>query len=115
MLNSNNIEQNRTFHIQFDLHIAPASLKDIQKQNIPSHNLQFLLGQNKDLKQMAHHRKKVAGHKLDYDCKKRHGTQGTEMVESEKKFADSYKVNSFIFIHFFKNISIFAGSPAEYE
>merc|ERR1740129_1025912 len=46
---------------------------------------------NKDLKQMAHHRKKVAGHKLDYDCKKRHGEQGTGMVESEKKFADSYK------------------------
>ena len=41
---------------------------------------------------MAHLRKKVAGHKLDYDCKKRHGTQGTDMVESEKKFADSYKV-----------------------
>ena len=58
---------------------------------------------------MAHHRKKVAGHKLDYDCKKRHGEQvrdeyfksnfspmffscqGTGMVESEKKFADSYK------------------------
>ena len=51
-----------------------------------------LFDQNKDLKQMAHHRKKVAGHKLDYDCKKRHGTQGTDMVESEKKFADSYKV-----------------------
>lgn len=46
---------------------------------------------NKDLKNMAHHRKKVAGHKLDYDCKKRHGEQGTGMVESEKKFADSYK------------------------
>ena len=50
------------------------------------------VSQNKDLKQMAHHRKKVAGHKLDYDCKKRHCTQGTDMVESEKKFADSYKV-----------------------
>ena len=42
---------------------------------------------------MAHHRKKVAGHKLDYDCKKRHGEQGTGMVESEKKFAESYKVS----------------------
>ena len=55
-------------------------------------NLDVFPVQNKDLKQMAHLRKKVAGHKLDYDCKKRHGTQGTEMVESEKKFADSYKV-----------------------
>ena len=41
---------------------------------------------------MAHHRKKVAGHKLDYDCKKRHGEQGTGMVDSERKFAESYKV-----------------------
>ena len=45
---------------------------------------------------MAHHRKKVAGHKLDYDCKKRHGEQGTGMVESEKKFAESYKVSKTI-------------------
>ena len=43
---------------------------------------------------MAHHRKKVAGHKLDYDCKKRHGEQGTGMVEAERKFADSYKVRT---------------------
>ena len=40
---------------------------------------------------MAHHRKKVAGHKLDYDCKKRHGEQGTGMVDAERKFAESYK------------------------
>ena len=45
---------------------------------------------------MAHHRKKVAGHKLDYDCKKRHGEQGTGMVESERKFAESYKVSKII-------------------
>ena len=64
---------------------------------------------------MAHHRKKVAGHKLDYDCKKRHGTQGTEMVESEKKFADSYKVIHFYKISIITNILMFPGSPAEYE
>ena len=75
----------------------------------------FLFNQNKDLKQMAHHRKKVAGHKLDYDCKKRHGTQGTEMVESEKKFADSYKVIISFILFLLINISMFAGSPTEYE
>ena len=70
---------------------------------------------------MAHHRKKVAGHKLDYDCKKRHGEQGTGMVESEKKFAESYKVSktiiifhhgSEVIIHFY---CLCSGCPAEYE
>ena len=48
--------------------------------------------QKKDLAQVAHLRRKVAGHKLDYDCKKRHGTQGTDLVDAERKFADSYQV-----------------------
>lgn len=47
--------------------------------------------QTRDLAQVAKIRKKVAGHKLDYDCKKRHGAQGEELQEAERKFADSYQ------------------------
>jgi len=47
--------------------------------------------QTRDLNEVARLRKKVAGHKLDYDCKKRHGAQGGELQDAERKFADSYK------------------------
>ena len=48
--------------------------------------------QSKDLKTVAHLRRKVAGHKLDYDCKKRHGAEGGEMQDAERKFSESYQV-----------------------
>ena len=38
---------------------------------------------------MAHHRKKVAGHKLDYDCKKRQGQTEEVVRAAEDKFAES--------------------------
>ena len=80
---------------------------------ISSYSHIVLSVQNKDLKQMAHHRKKVAGHKLDYDCKKRHGEQGTGMVDAEKKFADSYKVGP-VKISAVKMKIFAAGCPAEH-
>ena len=37
-------------------------------------------------------RKKLGGRKLDYDCKKRHGADADEIIDAEKKFAESYQV-----------------------
>ena len=48
--------------------------------------------QSKELREVQQTRKKLSGRKLDYDCKKRHGTQGTDLVDAERKFADSYQV-----------------------
>lgn len=62
------------------------ALDDNVKQNYlePLHHLQ-----SKDLKEVAHHRKKLQGRKLDYDCKKRQGATDKELKQAEDKFAES--------------------------
>ena len=62
------------------------ALDDNVKQNYlePLHQLQ-----SKDLKEVAHHRKKLQGRKLDYDCKKRQGVTDKELKQAEDKFAES--------------------------
>lgn len=67
------------------------ALDDNVKQNYlePLHQLQ-----SKDLKEVAHHRKKLQGRKLDYDCKKRKqqgagGIPDKEIKQAEDKFAES--------------------------
>jgi len=67
------------------------ALDDNVKQNYlePLHHLQ-----TKDLKEVAHHRKKLQGRKLDYDCKKRKQQSGgavpeLEVRQAEDKFAES--------------------------
>jgi len=62
------------------------ALDDNVKQNYlePLHHLQ-----TKDLKEVAHHRKKLQGRKLDYDCKKRQGVTDKELKQAEDKFAES--------------------------
>jgi len=67
------------------------ALDDNVKQNYlePMHQLQ-----SKDLKEVAHHRKKLQGRKLDYDCKKRKqqaagGVPDKEIKQAEDKFAES--------------------------
>ena len=62
------------------------ALDDNVKQNYlePLHHLQ-----SKDLKEVSHHRKKLQGRKLDYDCKKRQGVTDKELKQAEDKFAES--------------------------
>jgi hypothetical protein len=43
---------------------------------------------------MQFNRKKLSGRKLDYDCKKRHGAEAEEIIEAERKFAESYQVTT---------------------
>jgi BAR domain len=45
--------------------------------------------QSKDLKEVLHHRKKLQGRKLDFDCKKRMKASDEEIKISEDKFAES--------------------------
>ena len=62
------------------------ALDDNVKQNFlePLHHTQ-----TKDLKEVFHHRKKLQGRKLDYDCKKRQGQTEEVVRAAEDKFAES--------------------------
>lgn len=79
------------------------ALEDNVKQNFlePLHHLQ-----TKDLKDVIHHRKKLQGRRLDYDCKKRkqtkaqdgpakHTLRGTHISEDEIKLAEDKFEESF--------------------
>eukprot|EP00095_Tigriopus_kingsejongensis_P007335 snap_masked-scaffold589_size129586-processed-gene-0.8 protein:Tk07335 transcript:snap_masked-scaffold589_size129586-processed-gene-0.8-mRNA-1 annotation:"endophilin-a isoform x11" len=62
------------------------ALDDNVKQNFlePLHHTQ-----SKDLREVMHHRKKLQGRKLDFDCKKRTGARDDEIKQAEDKFAES--------------------------
>lgn len=62
------------------------ALDDNVKQNFlePLHHTQ-----SKDLKEVYHHRRKLQGRKLDFDCKKRTGANADEVRNAEDKFAES--------------------------
>jgi endophilin-A len=61
-------------------------LDDSVKQNFlePLHHTQ-----SKELKEVMHHRRKLQGRKLDFDCKKRKGSTAEEIRLAEEKFAES--------------------------
>ncbi|XP_011187688.2 endophilin-A [Zeugodacus cucurbitae] len=62
------------------------SLDDNIKQNVlePLHHLQ-----TKELKEVMHHRKKLQGRRLDFDCKRRRQAKDEEIRGAEEKFAES--------------------------
>ncbi|XP_016943713.1 endophilin-A [Drosophila suzukii] len=65
------------------------SLDDNIKQNFlePLHHMQ-----TKDLKEVMHHRKKLQGRRLDFDCKRRRQAKDDEIRGAEDKFGESLQL-----------------------
>jgi len=61
------------------------ALEDTVKQNFLE---PLIMLQNKDLKDVMHHRKKLQGRRLDFDCKRRKQTKGGQVPEEELRFAE---------------------------
>lgn len=79
---------------------AKYSLDDNIKQNFlePLHHLQ-----TKDLKEVMHHRKKLQGRRLDFDCKRRRQAKDDEIKQAEEKFAESLHLAQMGMFNLFEN------------
>ncbi|KAL0271647.1 UNVERIFIED_CONTAM: hypothetical protein PYX00_008674 [Menopon gallinae] len=79
---------------------AKYSLDDNIKQNFlePLHHLQ-----TKDLKEVMHHRKKLQGRRLDFDCKRRRQAKDEEIKQAEEKFAESLHLAQMGMFNLFEN------------
>ncbi|XP_068622395.1 endophilin-A isoform X4 [Battus philenor] len=100
------------------------SLDDNIKQSFlePLHHLQ-----TKDLKEVMHHRKKLQGRRLDFDCKRRRQAKGAhipdeEIRQAEEKFAESLQLAQIGMFNLLDNdveqvaqLSFFAGGLLEYH
>ncbi|CAJ0944596.1 unnamed protein product, partial [Mesorhabditis belari] len=65
-----------------------------QMEEVVKHNFLDPLTQlqNNELKDVNHHRTKLKGRRLDYDCKKRKGTRDDELIQAEEKLEESKKL-----------------------
>ncbi|KAI1301658.1 Endophilin-A [Halotydeus destructor] len=98
------------------------ALEDNVKQNFlePLTHLQ-----NKDIRDVLHHRKKLEGHRLDYDCKKRRSNIGggaNDMRQAEEKFEASFNLASMGMFNLLQNeteqisqLAAFAEALSEYH
>ncbi|CAL2029943.1 unnamed protein product [Caenorhabditis brenneri] len=72
---------------------AMADIKYQMEDNVKQNFLDPLMHlQNNELKDVNHHRTKLKGRRLDYDCKKRQQRRDDEMIQAEEKLEESKRL-----------------------
>ncbi|CAB3407406.1 unnamed protein product [Caenorhabditis bovis] len=70
-----------------------ADIKYQMEDNVKQNFLDPLIHlQNNELKDVNHHRTKLKGRRLDYDCKKRQQRRDDEMIQAEEKLEESKRL-----------------------